>query len=270
MRTILITGARCTKDIILNQDSTTGVITLAIDQPIKVDGKYDKKTLWISAYLKGDILERAQKMKIAKGSCLNLVGDFDVSGYEKDKKYYANVSMNVKQVEFAQAAGNGLCKLMISGARFGKDPEVKDDYSTVSAAFDIGFGDKKETQWFKIYFGKHIYQTVQNMKLKKGSSVDIIGNFDVSTSEDNGKFYLNLNVMADSISYSALRKPDENKAQANENQLTDPDPNPNPNPTNNQAQASNTVPVPNGNNEIPETNIDDFGFSGEPTEDAFF
>ena len=89
-----------------------------------------------------------------------------------------------------------MIKVFFTG-RIGKDAEARatqggTTIAGFSVASDVGFGDKKETQWFDCsIFGKRAESGLIQY-LVKGTQVAVSG--DLSTREYNGKTYLQVRV----------------------------------------------------------------------------
>lgn len=111
--------------------------------------------------------------------------------------------------------------ISVSG-RLGKDAELKTigsgtEVLNFSVANDVGFGERKMTQWFSCaVFGKRA--TALSPYLKKGMNVTVIGEFKARPWESNGKSGTALEIVVDRL---AMQSKVEQQNQSHEPSFDD-------------------------------------------------
>lgn len=174
-----------------------------------------QKGHFIGVILSGERLEEFQSSGITVGKGLNICGgDVTISQTtDKDGSIRPQIILKNPNVEEAQASGSGLLQVIFTNVRITEEPVEKDNCVNCKAVINYKEGSEDKAMWLYLTFWGDKASRAKAMKLKKGSTIDIDADIDVSIyTDDNGNNYLNIYLNANNMSYSAIPKSTETPA----------------------------------------------------------
>ena len=211
MRNLIVTGAKM-NGFKINQKGE-GLVSVV---KTTYRNKQQKGT-FIGIVLTGENLDKFKANPIPVGKGVNISGGTVSIGIVSDKEGNVKPQIIVRDpdIEEANAYGSGLFHVLLTHVRITEDIQEKDNCVNCKAVMNYSENGTDKAMWLYLTFWGDRATRAKAMKLKKGSSIDIDAEIDVSIYSDNGNNYLNIYLTVDDIAYTAIDK--NNSAPATPN-----------------------------------------------------
>lgn len=200
----MITGAQV-KGFRMNNDGTKGYIRILIPT---YENRH-QKFMWGTVQISDTLLEKWRTSNPGENAGISVCGDFYVFiNRQEGRPAVAELAITAQNIEIMRTYGSGMCDVMISNCRIIKDPVATQNATFLLGAYDNGKmkpDGTPDSTVIRLSCFNSMRQQIKNMKIKKGSTIDVMARYTHDINPKDGIDYLNINGAVMGVSYTSAK-----------------------------------------------------------------